>query len=284
VNRESIKSIDDWINKVHCGDNCDLLGMLPRDCIDLVVTSPPYDELRTYGGDSWDFYGVAWQLKRVLKPGGVIVWVVADQTKDGSESGTSMEQALHFKRLGLNLHDTMVWNKPFIVPRPSNRYEPSFEYVFVLSKGTPKTVNLIKDKRNVGSGRKITGHKRGVEGNPEYLHGASSGKKVSEFGTRHNVWLIDADRGNKGHCHPAPFPLRLAKDHIVSWSNQGDIVLDPFVGSGTTSIAASQLGRQWIGFEINPEYVILARERIARETAQMSMFSACGQELKAMEG
>jgi DNA modification methylase len=99
------------LDKIHCGDNCDLLGQLPRECIDLVVTSPPYDDLRTYGGHSWDFFGVAWQLKRVLKPGGVIVWVVADATKDGSETGSSMEQALHFKRLGLNLHDTMIYQK-----------------------------------------------------------------------------------------------------------------------------------------------------------------------------
>src|SRR5574343_1116365 len=110
------------LNIIYCGDNFDLLGQLPRDCVDLVVTSPPYDDLRTYGGHTWDFYGVAWQLKRVLKPGGVIVWVVADGTKDGSETGSSMEQALFFRRLGLNLHDTMIWEKSPL-PLNHNRYE-----------------------------------------------------------------------------------------------------------------------------------------------------------------
>jgi DNA modification methylase len=257
--------MDRFLNKITCGDNCDLLGLLPRECIDLVVTSPPYDDLRTYGGHTWDFYGVAWQLKRVLKPGGVIVWVVNDATINGSETGTSFEQALFFKRIGLNLHDTMIWDKPFIVPRPSNRYESSAEYMFVLSKGTPKTVNLIKDKKNVGSGRKITGHKRGADGEPEYLHGATAGKLVSEWGTRHNVWPIDASRGNNGHNHPAPFPERLAQDHILSWSNPGDIVLDPFSGSGTTAKAAKELERQYIGFEINPEYCNIGEARTAQE-------------------
>jgi len=122
------------LDKIHCGDNCDLLGQLPRECIDLVVTSPPYDDLRTYGGHSWDFFGVAWQLKRVLKPGGVIVWVVADATKDGSETGSSMEQALHFKRLGLNLHDTMIYQKLNYLPQnAATRYDQCYEFVFVLS-------------------------------------------------------------------------------------------------------------------------------------------------------
>jgi len=252
------------LNKIYCGDNCDLLGQLPRECIDLVVTSPPYDDLRTYGGHTWDFYGVAWQLKRVLKPGGVIVWVVADATKDGSETGTSMKQALHFRELGLNLHDTMIWDKPFIVPRPSNRYESSAEFMFVFAKSKPKTVNLIKDKQNVGAGRKITGHKRGVNGQPEYLHGAAVGKEVSEIGTRHNVWVIDANRGTNGHDHPATFPNQLAADHIISWSNPGDLVLDPFTGSGTTCKAAKELGRNFLGFEINPEYCKIAERRIAQ--------------------
>jgi DNA modification methylase len=124
------------LDKIHCGDNCDLLGQLPRECIDLVVTSPPYDDLRTYGGHSWDFFGVAWQLKRVLKPGGVIVWVVADATKDGSETGSSMEQALHFKRIGLNLHDTMIYkNKPPAGANGNNdAYPQSAEYMFIFTK------------------------------------------------------------------------------------------------------------------------------------------------------
>ena len=125
------------LDKIHCGDNCDLLGQLPRECIDLVVTSPPYDDLRTYGGHSWDFFGVAWQLKRVLKPGGVIVWVVADATNNGTETGTSFEQALHFKKLGLNLHDTMIYKKAGGRTLTTRDIRTGFEYMFVLLRGRP---------------------------------------------------------------------------------------------------------------------------------------------------
>src|SRR5687768_2825425 len=144
----------DGITLYH-GDNCDVLGTMPRESVDLVVTSPPYDDLRTYGGHSWDFYGVAWQLKRLIKPGGVIVWVVADATVDGSETGSSMEQALHFKRLGLNLHDTMLYmtDKP---PLSHNRYEQSWEYAFVLSHGKPATFNPLMRRTLTAGGRSGT--------------------------------------------------------------------------------------------------------------------------------
>jgi site-specific DNA-methyltransferase (adenine-specific) len=268
--------MQEWLNKVHCGDNCDLLGQLPRDCIDLVVTSPPYDALRTYGGCSWDFYGVAWQLKRVLKPGGIIVWVVADQTKDGSESGTSMEQALHIKKLGLNLHDTMIYAKENAIPRNHKRYEQIFEYMFVFSKGSPKTVNLLQEKC-VGFGSLNTGTMRQQgDDNLRPKHGAR--KPIRENKTRGNIWFFATGYGHstqyqEAYRHPAILPEALAKDCVISWSNRGDIVLDPFMGSGTTAVVAAQLGRQWIGFEINSEYVTLARERIARGTAQLCLFN-----------
>lgn len=257
--------VTDFIDSIICGDNCEIMRRMPDGCIDLVVTSPPYDDLRAYGGHSWDFYGVAWNLKRVLKPGGVIVWIVNDATVNGSETCASFQQAMHFKAIGLNLHDTMIWDKPFIVPRPSNRYESSAEYMFVFSKGKPKTVNLIKDKQNVGAGRRITGHKRGVNGQPEYFHGAATGKEVAEFGARHNVWVIDANRGDNGHDHPATFPDQLAADHITTWTSTGDLVLDPFAGSGTTCLVAKELGRHWAGIEVNPAYVEIINKRMAQE-------------------
>ena len=151
------------INQIICGDNCDVLGTFPRDCIDLVVTSPPYDDLRMYGGHEWDFYGVAWQLKRVLKPGGVIVWVVNDQTKDGSETGTSMRQALHFQNIGLRLHDTMIWERSSPFPE-SNRYHPSFEFMFVLSKDKPRAFNAIMDRKTTTNGRATPAQERQPDG------------------------------------------------------------------------------------------------------------------------
>ena len=260
------------LDKIHCGDNCDLLGRLPRECIDLVVTSPPYDDLRTYGGHSWDFFGVAWQLKRVLKPGGVIVWVVADATKDGSETGSSMEQALHFKRLGLNLHDTMIYQKANVFAYdPANlRFKSAHEFMFVFSNGKPKTYNELKDKPNskrfskgVTSGRNANGDMR----KPKDV-------EQGEFQCRSNVWeygqgFMRTSKDAIAFEHPAIFPDDLAADHITAWSNPGDLVLDPFSGSGTTAKAAKELGRRFLGLEINPEYCAIAERRIAQQVLEL---------------
>jgi site-specific DNA-methyltransferase (adenine-specific) len=250
------------LDKIYCGDNCDLLGQLPRDYIDLVVTSPPYDDLRTYGGHSWDFFGVAWQLKRVLKPGGVIVWVVADATKDGSETGSSMEQALHFKRLGLNLHDTMIWEKTGMLPT-QDRYYAVWEYVFVFSKGKPKAMNFIEDKPNTAGGR--------VQKKDAVINKGNQTDGVGTFirkdvGRRTNVWRVPI--GINHTNHPAIFPHQLAKDHIETWSNPGDLVLDPFSGSGTTAKAANELGRRFLGFEINHDYCAIAEKRLSQQVLE----------------
>ncbi len=253
------------LNATHCMDNCDGLMLLPGDSIDLVVTSPPYDDLRTYGGHSWDFFGVAWNLARVLKPGGVIVWVVGDQTKDGSESGTSMEQALHFKRLGLNLHDTMIYetNKP---PLSHRRYEQCWEYVFVFSLGKPKTWNPLLVKTKYPGEKKMRGY--GNKNCADVRNGSDKPGKISishEHAVRDNIWRYSTGK-NESSDHPAPFPDQLASDHIASWSNKGDIVLDPFMGSGTTAKAAKNLGRHYIGFEINSEYVAICEQRTAQRS------------------
>jgi len=246
------------INQIICGDNCDVLGTFPRDCIDLVVTSPPYDDLRTYGGHEWDFYGVAWQLKRVLKPGGVIVWNVGDATKDGSETGTSMRQALHFQGIGLNLHDTMVWEKSGAGVMGSNLcYLQNFEFMYVLSKGRPKSINLIEDRKNVTDPGKIVRTNTTRNGSSEQVRSV----EVREFGRRFNVWKINPQKTSD---HPAPFPESLARDHILSWSNEGDIVLDPFSGSGTTAKMAKHNGRKYIGIEVNAEYCEIAEKRLAQ--------------------
>lgn len=254
------------LDTIICGDNCDVLGTFPRECIDLVVTSPPYDDLRTYGGHSWDFYGVAWQLKRVLKPGGVIVWVVADQTKDGSETGTSFEQALHFKRLGLNLHDTMIWQKDAARFPDANRYYSIWEPMFVFSLGNPRAFNPICDRPNKWAGESVHGTERKADGTMVVCNSLASGagRKIKENGSRFNVWSIPCVK-DANQRHPAIFPEDLAADHIRSWSNEGDIVLDPFNGSGTTTKMARELGRHWIGIEVNEEYCEIARRRMAQQ-------------------
>lgn len=235
---------------------------MTADGIDLTVTSPPYDNLRNYNGYSFDFESVASELYRITKPGGVIVWIVADATVKGSETGTSFKQALKFIEEGFNLHDTMIWNKQKGSSVGSlNRYDSTFEYMFVFSKGKPRVSNIIKDKRNKRFGEIQTGSIRQSDGTTRKT--TNYGKKeIAEFGRRHNVWEIYPAMSKKERLHPAPFPERLAQDHILSWSNPGDIVFDPFVGSGTTPKMAMLNNRNYIGAEISEEYVEIARKRI----------------------
>ena len=258
------------VDTVHCGDNCAIMRQMPDESVDLVVTSPPYDDLRTYGGHSWDFEGVARELTRVLKPGGVIVWVVGDKTEDGSESLSSMKQAIHFKETcGLKVWDTMIWHKPNPAPGDGKfRYHQAWEYVFVLAKGKPKTCNMIRDVPASMGGRTET---IGYDRRHDQANSKTARKPFlrPELGFRSNVWTVAkspaAEDAIAKDGHPAIFPLRLAKDHVASWSNPGDVVLDPFAGSGTTMKAAKELRRHFIGIEINPAYVEICKRRIAQE-------------------
>ncbi len=259
------------INQIVCGDNVATMSTFPDGCIDLVVTSPPYDNLRTYGGHSWDFEGVAQQMWRVIKPGGVVVWVVADATIDGSETGTSFRQALRFKEIGFRLHDTMVYHRNGLTFPETNRYYPSFEFMFVLSKGQPKTTNLIADKANKCAGQSLASDtQRNADGTVSATSGSRKGATVKEYSVRGNVWLFDigfmkASPDRLAYKHPATFPEALACDHIRSWSNENDIVLDPFSGSGTTAKMARLMGRRYIGIEINPEYCEIAKKRLSQK-------------------
>ena len=246
-------------NKIYNIDCVKGMKQLPNNFIDLTVTSPPYDNLRKYNGFEWDFKATASELYRITKEGGIVVWVVGDQTIKGSESGTSFKQALFFKEIGFNLHDTMIYKKTSYIPLNHNRYEQAFEYMFIFSKGKPKTFNPIKiDCICKGQKRHRTFYQTNSQNTPTEGHTET---KVKDTKIKSNVWDI-APETRKVRGHPAVFPLQLAKDHIKSWSNEGDIILDPFMGSGTTAIAALELGRSFIGFEISDEYCKIAGNRI----------------------
>jgi site-specific DNA-methyltransferase (adenine-specific) len=254
------------------GDCLELMKNIPDGSVDLTVTSPPYDNLRTYNGniDQWNFdkfKDIAKELYRVTANGGVVVWIVADATIKGSETGTSFRQALHFMDCGFNLHDTMIWEKPTFTATGSLRvrYAPVFEYMFVFSNGKPKTFNPIKDKQNVSAGRKIHGTIRQKDGSTKKQ--SCIGNEIQEFGQRHNVWKISPERNNKT-SHPAVFPEQLAKDHIISWSNEGDVVLDCFMGSGTTGKMAVLNNRNFIGIELDKGYFDIAEKRINKVKEQ----------------
>ena len=249
------------LNKTHCMDCLEGLKLLNDNSIDLTVTSPPYDNLRKYNGYSFDFENIAKELYRVIKDGGVVVWIVNDKTKNGSKSGTSFKQALYFKEVGFNLHDTMIWQKPTFTDTGSLRvrYGDVFEYMFILSKGKLKTFNPIKDRKNKCFGDVKHGTVRQIDGSVKDI--SSKGKAIAEYGQRFNVWEITPEKNNKTG-HPAVFPEQLANDHIISWSNEGDIVMDIFSGSGTTHKMALLNNRNFIGFEISQEYIDIENERI----------------------
>lgn len=247
------------INKIW-NENCLLtMARMPDNFIDLTVTSPPYDNLRTYNGYSFDFEPIARELYRVTKQGGVVVWVVGDQTKNGSESGTSFRQALYFKEIGFNLHDTMIYRKINYIPLTHNRYEQAFEYMFVLVKGKLKTFNPIKVPCKT-AGSKTSGRTFYQTNNTNSPTKGHKNEAVAQEKQKENVWDLSTNAGAKGH--PAQFPEQLAHDHIISWSNETDLIYDPFMGSGTTAKMAKILGRNYIGSEISSEYCVIAEERL----------------------
>lgn len=267
------------LNKIYCENCIDTMGRMPDGFIDLTVTSPPYDNLRTYNGFDFDWKAVIKELYRVTKEGGVVVWVVGDATIKGSESGTSFRQALYFIEIGFNLHDTMIYSsrKP---PLTHNRYEQEFEYMFVLSKGKPNTFNPIKIKTNFAGDLKkfncgkITDAKKekgdAVRWRDEKLI-------VNETKIKGNIWdyatgMNGSSKDELAFLHPATFPEKLAQDHIVSWSNEGDLVYDTFCGSGTTPKMAHLLKRNWIASEISQDYVDLANKRLDKYLRQQMLF------------
>lgn len=265
---------------VHCENNLATMARMPDEYVDLVLTSPPYDDLRRYNGYSFDFEAVARELYRVTKDGGVVVWVVNDKTKDGDESGTSFRQALFFKEVGFKLWDTMIFAKNNGFPGDiGKRYRQMFEYVFCFVKGKePKTFNPIQELCST-AGISFNAARLERDGR-NYLNERSGTITVAATKNHSNIFFysvgsrVGARQSELEHFkHPAVFPEALAHDQIISWSNEGDLVYDPFLGSGTVGKMAHLLNREWIGSEISREYADLARERIRRESA-MPLFQA----------
>lgn len=258
--------------KLITSDNVQAIKTFDDDCIDLTVTSPPYDNLRAYNGFAWDFEALAKELYRVTKPGGCVIWVVGDATIKGSETGTSFRQALFFRdTCGFNLHDTMIYSakKP---PLTHNRYEQGFEYMFVFSKGKPKTFNpLLRENLHVDRKHSFASSRAASSKEVRSTQGGKSGKTYiarNRTSIKGNIWHYNV--GNNcsttdkiAFQHPAIFPEQLASDHILSWSNEWDTVFDPFMGSGTTGKMALLHNRKFIGIELSQEYVNIAKVRIA---------------------
>jgi len=254
------------INKCY-NENClETMKRMPDNFIDLTVTSPPYDNLRNYNGYSFDFESIAKELYRVTKDGGVVVWVVGDATVKGSETGTSFRQALYFKEVGFNLHDTMIWKKsnPTPVDPRIPRYTASFEYMFIFSRGKPTKGTLLRTQcLSAGNirGYSLNASQTKKDGTKRTDRASKrANTPTQETKILDNVWICSIPHNTTEH--PAVFPEQLANDHIISWSNAGDLVYDPFMGSGTTAKMAVLNKRNWVGSEISDDYCLLIRQRI----------------------
>lgn len=255
------------LNRIYNEPCEETMKRLPDGCIDLVLTSPPYDKIRDYKGFAFDIEAIVPELYRIIKPGGVVVWVIGDQTVKGSETLSSFRQAIRFQDQGFLVHDTMIYEKSPSYPAndESNRYSQTFEYMFIFSKGVPKTANLIKDRKNKWGGSHSFGVQRERLKNGEMKE--RNKIAVQEYGYRFNIWNYPTGKGFSAtdliaYKHPAIFPESLARDHIYTWSNKGDVVYDPFMGSGTTAKMALILERKYVGSEISAEYCEIARKRL----------------------
>lgn len=257
------------LDRIYNEDCILTMERMNENSIDMTITSPPYDDMRSYkGNQSFEFELVAESLYKITKNGGVVVWIVGDQTKDWNESGTSFRQALYFKEIGFNLFDTMIYlKKPRGACGNNQSYWQTFEYMFVFSKGKPKTIHLLHDRENKDIRNGDKGTKRLHNGALLNLHRKGYGK----FGRRTNVWEYNVGKGHSSHDeiayqHPAIFPEKLVQDHIISWSKEGDVIYDPFMGSGTTAKICLLNARHYIGSEINKEYIELSKNRLHPQT------------------
>jgi len=260
-----------FTGKVFNEDCLITMNNMPDNFIDLTVTSPPYDNLRNYKGYSFDFESIAKELYRVTKQGGVIVWVVKDATIKGNKTLTSFKQCLYFQKIGFNVYDTMIYSKTSGSLPHKGRYRDAVEFMFVLSKGKPKTINLIKDRKNKYGGTYTFGNATVRE--KDGTLGDRKKQFVSEYGNRYNIWEYATGKGNTtsdkiAFEHPAIFPEKLAYDHIISWSNENDLIYDPFMGSGTTAKMAILNNRRFIGSEMSSEYCDIIKQRLKETISQ----------------
>ncbi|TVM02306.1 MAG: site-specific DNA-methyltransferase [Candidatus Brocadia sp. WS118] len=253
------------MTKLLLGDCAVRMKELESESVDLVVTSPPYDSIRNYNGYKFDFETIGNELFRLLKKGGIIVWVVKDSINKGNRSLTSFKQALFFQSIGLIVYDIIIYEKASATLPHPRRYRDAHEFMFIFSKGRPKTVNLLSDRKNRWGGTTNWGQKTVRETDGKLTKRKS--QIVKEYGVRYNIWRYNTGKRHSASDdlafkHPAIFPEKLAEDHILSWSNPDDLVLDPMMGSGTTGKTAVKNGRNFIGIEISEEYLKIAEERI----------------------
>lgn len=265
------------VNTIH-NENCiSTLERMPDEFLDMTLCSPPYDDLRAYNGYDLPLDELVRLLYAKTKLGGVVIWVVGDKTEDGSESLSSFDHAIAFVRGGkFKLHDTMLYVKNNPIPSDcGKRYRQSFEYMFCFSKGSPKTFNPIMEPTK-SAGKKIKAFRITQEGRGN-VPTEDIGRQIKTERKASNIFTYNVGTSSAtdriAFRHPAIFPERLAEDQIGTWTNEGDLVYDCFMGSGTTAVAACNMRRQFIGSEISSEYVEVANERLVMYRHKIKHFS-----------
>lgn len=254
------------------------MSNMPDNYVDMVLTSPPYDGLRDYNGYSFEFEKIARELYRIVKNDGVIIWVVGDATKDGSETGTSFKQALFFKDIGFKLWDTMIYYKNNPMPTTGKRYQQHFEYMFCFCKDDPETFNPIIEQCKYAYVGVSSMKNRGTEGTLNYKKTQRTKEKKIGNVFSYSIGGGISTKDKIAYDHPAIFPERLVYDQLMTWTNENDLVYDPFMGSGTTAKMAILNNRRWIGSEISKEYTEIAEKRLNEYT--ITLFSEINKKLE----
>lgn len=267
--------LDGLQSAVHLGDCADVLARYPSECIDLIVTSPPYADQRssTYGGIHPDRY-VEWMLPRtsemlrVLKSSGSFVLNIKEKALNGERHTYVLELILAMKRQGWLWTEEYVWHKKNCYPgKWPNRFRDAWERCLHFTKARKFTMN--QDAVRVPMGDWATPRLKSLGKNDIVRYDSQVGnafaKNIANWEGRTlayptNVLHMATECGNKGHS--AAFPVALPLWFIKLFSNAGDIVLDPFVGSGTTVDAACSLGRRVIGIDVLNEYVEMSRQKL----------------------
>jgi site-specific DNA-methyltransferase (adenine-specific) len=259
------------LNKIICGDAVEELKKIPNNSIDILVTSPPYDGIRKYNGFNYDLHATGKEIYRVLKDGGVAIMVIQDQTKNFGKTLTSFRTIVDWvDNIGFKLFETVIyrkygaegawWNKRF---RVDHEYMPIFlkgERPQYFNKDPLKIPSKHGGKTMTGGGTRLT---NGIRIPTRAI-------TINPMKCRGTIWeyMTAGDGTRLKHKHPATFPDKLPYDFIQCFCPPNGVVLDPFIGSGTTALAAIELDRNYIGIDISKEYCDLARRRIKEEGAK----------------
>ena len=285
-----------FMNQILKGDCESVLKNLPDNCVDLIFTSPPYADQRsqTYGGIKPDDY-VHWfipkaaEFFRILKPTGTFVLNIKERVVKGERHTYVIELILEMRKQGWLWTEEFIWHKKNSYPgKWPNRFRDNWERLLQFNK--QRKFNMYQEAVMVPVGDwakdRLSNLSETDKLRDESKVGSGFGKNISNWVGRkkvypNNVLHMATECSNRNHS--AVFPLDLPSWFIKLFTESGDVVLDPFVGSGTTAVASIQLGRNYIGIDNKLEYVEISRERIADTQIELPIIAENSEEYKTEE-